>query len=425
MGWLAPVLGLTLAGVFAWRTFPLERKSAPTLRSAALVGALLFAFHGLFDVSGHRLGSAIPGLMLFGIAARIPWTAAPSSVQPWIARAGASLVGIIGIAWGLATSNDWVWPGSVGVKILNTRARAFNEADHFEEAIREMDRAVELAALDWQNYFLRGVAYTFSNQPAEAERDFRRARRLEPSIASAPYEEGRMWLYFDPARAKDAWSEALRREPQKNVVYFRRMLADVGNRTGLRVMMRELAGDRTDLLIEWLLTSSPEEFRTELNRLKAVDGYSSWNSNQLVSLFSAWLRSGNPAELIQAMEANPEWNAVGWKQLAAAYAAQKDLQRACQTVRRFQPAPALPDLPERSEVEASREFARSPRDFISGYQLYRAQARSGDWSGALETLDRLAALSDAPSYLASLRADALEHLNRWPEAWNILSHTLQ
>jgi hypothetical protein len=111
-----------------------------------------------------------------------------------------------------------------------------------------------------------------------------------------------MWLYFDPARAKDAWSEALRREPQKNVVYFRRMLADVGNRTGLRVMMRELAGDRTDLLIEWLLTSSPEEFRTELNRLKAVDGYSSWNSNQLASLFSAWLRSGNPAELIQAME---------------------------------------------------------------------------------------------------------------------------
>jgi hypothetical protein len=234
-----------------------------------------------------------------------------------------------------------------------------------------------------------------------------------------------MWVYFDPARAKDAWAEALRREPQQNAAFFRRMLADVGNRTRLRLMLRELADDRTDLLLEWLSTSSPEEFRVELDRLNAGDELSKWTPAQLALFFSVWLRSGDPADLIRAMEANPDWSVAGWKQLAAAYAAEKDFQQACQIVRRSQPPPTLPNLSERSEADAAREFARSPRDFISGYQLYRAKARSGDWSGALGTLDRLAALSDAPPYLAPLRADALEHLDRWAEAWAVLSETLR
>jgi hypothetical protein len=75
--------------------------------------------------------------------------------------------------------------------------------------------------------------------------------------------------------------------------------------------------------------------------------------------------------------------------------------------------------------EAAREFARGPRDFVSGYQLYRAQATGDDWSGALATLEKLAILPDAPPYLAWLRAQALEHLGRWPEAWEALSQTLR
>ena len=190
-------------------------------------------------------------------------------------------------------------------------------------------------------------------------------------------------------------------------------------------MLRELAGNRTDLLLEWLATASTEEFRPELERLKTEGSLSAWTPAQMGMLFDAWLRSGDAAGLIEALNANPSWHAAGWRQLAAAYAAEKNFRGACETVHRSQPATVLPELPERSEAEAAREFSRSPRDFISVYQLYRAQARAGDWNAALGTLDRLATFSDAPPYLASLRADALEHLERWPEAWATLSKTLR
>jgi O-antigen ligase len=336
-GWLGPLLALGVAAIFVRRTFPLERKSAPTLRSAALVGAVLFALHGLFDVSGHRLGSAIPALMLFGLAARPSWTAAPSAIQAWIARGGAALIGVIGFAWIAATVVGWAWPGAIGVRQLRVQAKAANEAEQFADTLRATERAINLAPLDWENHYLRGVAHLFLEQPDEAQRDFRRSRRLEPSIASAPFEEGRMWIYFDAPRAKQAWAEALRREPEKNAEYFRKMVAGVGNHSDLRKMLRELAGDRTDLLLDWLANSSPEEFRMEIERLKTDAHFVDWTPAQLARLFDAWLKSGDRAELIQEIEAKPAWLSAGWKQLAAAYALQMDFQRACETVHRSQP----------------------------------------------------------------------------------------
>jgi O-antigen ligase/tetratricopeptide (TPR) repeat protein len=424
MGWLGPVFALVLAGSFAWRTFPLDRKSAPAVRSAALIGALLFMLHGFFDVSGHRLGSALPGLMLFALAARLPWTMVPSATPAWIARAGAALMGLLGCCWIVASAKESEWPGAIGARVLNERANAANSAEDFTRAIGAADRAIAIAPLDWRNHFIRGVAHAFLEEPEAAELDFLRARRLEPSIASAPYEEGRVWIYFDPARARDAWGEALRREPARNVEYYRKMLADAGDRGGLRQMLRELAENRTALLLEWLGTASSAEFQGELERLRKDGTLEGWTGQQLTAFFSAWLRAGTRAELISAIEGSATWRAAGWRQLATAYAREKNYQRACEVIHQSQPPPILPNLPERGLAEVERAFGKAPRDFVIGYQLYHAQARAGDWAGALATIDKLSALPEAPPYLAWLRADALEHLGRWREAWESLSHTI-
>jgi O-antigen ligase/tetratricopeptide (TPR) repeat protein len=424
MGWLGPVLALAMVGLLVRRTFPLEKKSASTIRSAALVGALLFGFHGFFDVSGHRLGSAIPGLMLFGLAARLPWTAAPSILQPWLTRAGALMIGTFAFGWITATVQGWPWPGAISARLFNTRAQIANQEERFQHAIDAADRALAIAALDWENHYIRGVAHAFLEQFDEAERDFRRARRLEPSIASAPYEEGRIWMYFDPPRAKSAWSEALRREPERNVEYFRKMLADVRN-SGARRLLRELAGKRTDLLLEWLGIASSEEFQFELERLKREGHLADWSALQLAQLFEAWLRAGDRTQMIQEIESDASWYAAGWRQLAAAYASAKDFERACDITHQWHPAPVLPDLPERELRAVMIEASQFPRDFITGYQLYRAEARAGDWTNALTTLDRLAALPDPPAYLTWLRAEALEHLGRFPEAWDALSRAIR
>jgi hypothetical protein len=421
MGWLGPVFAFGMAALLLVRTFPLERKTSPGLRSAAAIAGMLFLLHGFFDVSGHRLGSAFPALLLFGLASRLPWTVAPSTAQTWIARVVAVALIVAGAGWTAATAGSYALPGSLAAATLNQRASAANDAENFAEGLNSADRAISIAPLDWRNHYLRGVAHMFMEKPAEAALDLRRARRLEPSVASVPYEEGRLWMYFDPPRTKDAWAEALRREPDRNVEYFRRMLADAGNRSSFRQTLRELAGERTDLLLEWLATASPAEFHAELEKLLADGSLQRWSPAQLDRLFASWLRTGDRAGLIEALKTNVQWETIGWKHLAAAYAASRDFKQACATVRQFQASPQLPEVSTRDRVEAELQFARNPKDIITGLQAYRAEAQDRDWDAALFTLDRLGSLPDAPAYLLWLRADILEKQERWSEAWNALA----
>src|SRR5205085_4510478 len=71
-GW--PAVLLTIAGIvlFVWRVFPLREGTNQRFRVAAFIAALLFALHGVLDVSAHRVGTAFTALFLLGLAVRRP-----------------------------------------------------------------------------------------------------------------------------------------------------------------------------------------------------------------------------------------------------------------------------------------------------------------------------------------------------------------
>jgi hypothetical protein len=203
------------------------------------------------------------------------------------------------------------------------------------------------------------------------------------------------------------------------------MLADAGNRSKFRRMLRELADDKTDLLLEWLAGASPGEFQAELDLVLASHSIRYWSPSQLERFFAAWVRAGDPERLIATLTSNEHWREAGWRELAAAHALRKDYRAACETVRTFQPPPEVPVLPERGRDEAESAFYRNPRDFIAGMQAYYAQSGADSTDAALTTLDKLAALPDAPSYLSWLRAGMLEKQEHWPEAWAALSQFIR
>ena len=68
LGWLGPVLILV---PFIWwlrRCPPFEPGTARLLRVGAMICGCAFAVHGIFDVSGHRLGALWPALFLGSLA---------------------------------------------------------------------------------------------------------------------------------------------------------------------------------------------------------------------------------------------------------------------------------------------------------------------------------------------------------------------
>ena len=84
MGWLAIPLTLAGAAILVRRVFPLQEGTNQRFRLAVLIAAILFALHGVVDVSGHRVGTAFAGVFLFGMALRRPVCLPASRVVSWI-----------------------------------------------------------------------------------------------------------------------------------------------------------------------------------------------------------------------------------------------------------------------------------------------------------------------------------------------------
>src|SRR5207248_2629335 len=159
MGW--PAVALTVTGIvlFVRRVFPLREGTNQRFRVAALIAVLLFALHGLVDVSGHRVGTAFAALFLFGLVLLVS-----------------------GAAWLFATRYEKPLPGAVGVENETRLATSANRGRNFAETIQGTTRALGWAPLRWQLYFLRALGEVGARAPvAQAVDDFRRARFLEPN----------------------------------------------------------------------------------------------------------------------------------------------------------------------------------------------------------------------------------------------------
>lgn len=101
LGWLAPLL-VGLGAIWWWRlVWAGGAVGWEPLRLAAAVGVVIFALHGLVDVSAHRLGS-------FGVAAFLAAMALPSTGA---ARRGGAMA-FRSAAVGIAVFWDGGWPPS-------------------------------------------------------------------------------------------------------------------------------------------------------------------------------------------------------------------------------------------------------------------------------------------------------------------------
>lgn len=468
MGWLAPLLVLALVGPQLRNPFSArrgtndqervsDRESAksgtglahsPTsaiplrrlggsaslhaeesaITSAAMIGGMLFLLHGLVDVSGHRLGSALPGILLLALGGRRR-SIRLSSAAPWVS----SIVGVmlfgVGLLWVLE-SVGWIEvPGAVAVARARKAATEANGREDFEFARRETTRALAWAPLDWELYFLRAVAEVYQGDAEAAQLDFRRARRLEPTNPTVPLEEGRLWAFFDPSRCREAWAEVMARVPAGSGQrgFFERMLeASEGQPAEVRATLRGLAVTNQELLLAYLATSQPGEFAAELQQLlRAQPRLGNLTSAQRQQWFALWARLGAGEQLVSFLGDNPGLLAEGWRSLAHVRARQGDFAGAVAlSLERLSP-PQLPALPELSLEAARRNFLSSPGDMAAGYQTFRAELEAGQGRDALATLEKLARFPQTPAYVRYWRAKLLAQLGDHKGAWEALQLAAQ
>jgi len=425
--WLAAEMGLPglllVAGglaLFFYRALPVRRGAADGLRVAALVSALAFLLHSFADVSGHRIGTIWPAILVASLA--LPSTHAPGKERQarrlrLCARFFALALGVVGLGRLVASH----WAGSPAVARAMELAEEANQQKRFDEAAAWVGEGLPWAPLRWEFYYQRGVARLLGNGPIEeAQNDFRRARFLQPHLVSIRLREGELWLRRDPRLTLAPWQEALEISPALEPIFLAEMLRAGGSDATVRQGLLGLARKETATLLVFLQQATPAEFQAETQRLlERNPSLDSLSASQVEALLTIWTALGDPSALAALVSINDRLLRIGWIRLAEYHAGRKEFQQAFEVARRFDPprpleAPAM----ERPLNQLRQEFLLDPSDAAKGLSLYQAQVAAGERDAAFQTLLRVTALPECPAHAHSWMAGLWVERGEWEKAWN-------
>jgi O-antigen ligase/tetratricopeptide (TPR) repeat protein len=422
LGWPGVMLILFGIALIIPHVFPLREGTNQRIRLAALIAAIVFALHGLFDVSAHRIGTAFAGIFLFGSALHRPFQCRYSRVLPILFRAVGLILLVTGLTWSAAWRYHWPIPGSLGAGNLRRAATIMYRSRSFDEAITLTNRGLDWAPLDWRLYFLRARAKIEARRNrANAIADFQRARFLEPNGYEVPFQEGMFWLSRrEPILAITAWREALHRAGPRRSEIYGEMFFNSPPDARFLGELTALAANDAELIIVGLDRLERERFPFVLSKFLESDrDLRGFGPEQKKKLLLLWAERGNLEEFARAVEAHPEWRDAAWQGMAKYYASKGNFRAAAELALQFATPPVLPSPNESTSLESLQQaFYADSNNFSVGCALHREQMRQRKFDDALATARHFTALSGAPTYFYFLEAQSWAAKENWERAWN-------
>jgi O-antigen ligase len=420
-GWLAVVLTIVGIAMFVSRVFPLRVGTNQRYRLATLIAALLFAIHGIVDVSGHQVGTVFAAIFLLGLSLHRPLSLKRSQRMSILFRFVGLVLLAVGLSLVVAARSAKLLPGSVGVSSAKQLSAVANREGNYSETIALTTRALRWAPLDWQLYLTRAIAEAELKQTTNAVDDFRRARFLEPIAYEVPLAEGNAWLPYRPMLAVTAWREALRRAGPLRPEVYASMLSDASlSSPELSPFLEAIGLSEHDLALPYLDRLSIASFNRALAQLLKNDpNLQAFSETQKLALFAFWSERGNPGEISRAVEQHPDWLRYAWLGMAKHNASRNDFRAAYELTQQYGEPVALPRVATNFSLQdLENRFAAAPNNYGIGYELYRAQMQSGRVDDALLTARHFSERPNSPAYFHFLEAQCWAEKQNWERAWN-------
>lgn len=428
VGWLFRVSGPWLGGHGSGQQGSggsREGRSARRIRRAFAIAAILALFHAIIDVPLHSLGYFMFFALVAAQAPRPRCAGEPASAG---LRLAFRILGLLIAAWGglwLAMAFGHVDAGlSSQSKVVHDRAVFEVSRGRQSEAMRLINRAVELSPLDYRNYYLRAQLHlTMHQDKGSALQDFGRVRSVEPRYGPVCFAEGRLWLLYDPPAAMIPWAEGMRRYPVTNlntlpryqeiVIYARPypevmpMLWKLADRAALQVIFLQMLSDPNS---QW--SSYLDDF------LAQHGGMEDLAHSLRRAVFNQWWSKGDKEKLVDFIGRHPHLMDAGWSYVTLNLAHQGNHEEACKLAARHLPLPARSATALSSDVpRLERQQVMQPSDPLVGVELYYAQRSAGDLPSARRTLEQVLRLPNAPAFVPRELASVLSALGDWRAAW--------
>jgi hypothetical protein len=421
LGWPSVVLTIVGIALLVSRVFPLRVGTNQGYRLATLIAVLLFAIHGIVNVSGHRMGTAFAAVFLLGLSLHRPLSLKTSQWTSILFRFVGLVLLAVGLSLVVAAHGDKLLPGSVGLASAKQLSAVADREGNFSETIALTTRALRWAPLDWQLYSSRAIAEVELKQTQNAVDDFRKARFLEPIAYEGPLAEGNAWLPYRPMLAVTAWREALRRAGSLRSEVYTSMLSDASLRSPEVSPILEAIGlSEHDLALPYLNRISDASFNRALAQVLRNDpNLQSFSETEKLALFAFWSERGDLEEISRAVEQHPDWLRYAWLGIAKYKASKNDFRAGYELTQRYGEPVALPRVATNFSLQdLEKRFAAAPNNYGIGYELYRAQIQNGRVDDALLTACHFSERPSSPAYFHFLEAQCWAEKQNWERAWN-------
>ena len=425
--WLAAeggLLAVAFFGVFLYAYARLCRGftqgASAGLRILAFVVVSLFLLHGWVDVPGHQPGTVYFAI-LFAVLALPKRGLATGSLPPRIWRIlGGSLLAI-GFVWFAAGVFRQPWHSSIRIPQDEAALHAHIDAVDFEQARAVVDHWIAIRPLDWRAYFQRAqLTLVASGDRDKAAADFRRARFAEPILGEVSFEEGKVWLPYDTARAIAAWRLALFRELNDKDGYFGQMLNFAKSSPDAMERMARLSELDPHYRTYFLCHIAGERFLRELRIELARDpSLFRFNREQRTKIVRNWIQIGDLDSVAGFLtDYGGSLNDLWWL-WSLVEKDRVDFKEAVEIIRQHLEVPEIPavQLDETTLSRLMREYAVASEDIMKGTALLYVYTQQGAYEKALPIVDRLLYTDQPPLHVYYWRAECLYQLEEYIESW--------
>ncbi|MCB1227494.1 MAG: O-antigen ligase family protein [Verrucomicrobiales bacterium] len=375
-------------------------RSDRKLRTVCIVVVFMAVAHSIIDVPLHNPGLATLVLVLASLGLKP--TADSRTVAPpqrWAIRTFSLVPIAAAIALSLSHLGHPLYPGRIAMEVGQKEVSEFLSSNKLRDASKRLDELIEQYPLQWSLYFQRASLDLALREPTEsAMMDFGRARALEPHNSTLCFEEGKLWLEYEPRLAIVPWRAYFERT--ENAEFFGIMLNLSRNHDPLHRDLLSLA--RTpEMMLRALSLAAPGDWSSGLERLLKKDPtLEHLNPTHRQQLFSLWSQRGNKDQLISELESHPDWQKDGWQIMVEHFANNSEFDRAWEIQKKFASVPSPGQSSSVTDLQQmERNFLYNPTDPRRGIDLFYAQKTAGKWDEAILTLEKTMQLPNAPDYL--------------------------
>lgn len=374
------------------------------IRIAALISVILALLHGLVDVPLHNAGIAFLVLLLAAqtvASERIVNLASP--LYRFTFRLSGGVILCLGIMLTLTAMGNPLYPGRMRLDAERMITQSLVEKRHYRDALDRVTKQLERTPLQWDLHYQSATLRLALRQPPTlALADFNRARAVEPRNLDLCFQEGKVWLRYNPAFAIIPWREFFNRNSERTH-FYQAMLSEAQAHPALLQDLRRLAKNSPMKLTALAHTPPGDGWQSLLDSLIQSDpGLDQLETAELTHLFQLWQARGDRSQLVATIETHPEWLSQSWQLLADEYAHASNFEKAWAVQKRFGVSEA--HLASQSALKENiqqleRNHLLNPNDLRRGVDLFYALKATKRQAEAQRLLEKLIAQPDSPPFL--------------------------